>query len=300
MNFTSLPAGGYTLHARAIGPQNNLSKEILIPFSIRAPFYQTWWFISAVVLVLAFVIYQFFLMRIKGEREKSEKETVVIKNKLLALEQQSLNASMNRHFIFNSLNSIQYFINTQDKVSANKYLTNFAQLIRKNLDSSTAEGNLTSFAKEIERLTLYLSLESMRFKDKFEYTFDMNVPEAESILIPSMLLQPYIENCIVHGILPKKNVLGKIELKAWTENQILMVRIEDNGIGISHSLSKKKNFEGDHKSQGMEITTKRISLIKQMSNQSFEIIGPEDILGEDRTINGTYVLLKIPYEDFGN
>jgi ligand-binding sensor domain-containing protein len=300
VNFTSLPAGDYTLHARAIGQQNNLSDVIITSFTIRAPFYQTWWFIGLCALIIGSLIYLFVRLRIKGEREKSAKETVVIKNKLLALEQQSLNASMNRHFIFNSLNSIQYFINTQDKNSANKYLTNFAQLIRKNLDSSTSEGSLTSFSKEIERLQLYLSLESMRFKDRFEYSFEINVPEAESILIPSMLLQPYIENCIVHGILPKKHVLGKIKLQAWTENQILMIRIEDNGVGISQSLDTKKNFDGDHKSQGMEITSKRISLIKQMSNQSFEIIGPDDLLDENRSINGTYVLLKIPYEDFEN
>lgn len=300
VNFTSLPAGEYILHARAVGPQENYSKEISLVFAIRAPFYQTWWFMALCAIFIAGLIYLFVRIRIQREREKSEKETVVIKNKLLSLEQQSLNASMNRHFIFNSLNSIQYFINTQDKVSANKYLTNFAQLIRKNLDSSTSEGNLTSFAKEIERLKLYLSLEAMRFQDRFAYHFDLKVPESENILIPAMLLQPYIENCIVHGILPQKENKGEIRITAWTDNHILQVRIEDNGIGISKSLNTKKNFDGDHKSQGMEITSKRISLIKEMSNQSFEIIGPEDRLDENRKINGTYVLLKIPYEDFGN
>ncbi len=300
VNYTGLRSGSYILHARAVGPRQNYSEEILIPFEIRSPFYQTWWFILLCLIAAGFLIYSFIRFRLQRERELADKEKMEIKNKLLSLEQQSLNASMNRHFIFNSLNSIQFFINNKDRESANKYLTNFAQLIRKNLDSSTSEGNLLPFSKEIERLKLYLSLESMRFKDRFDYSFEIDVPEAESILIPSMLLQPYIENCIVHGVLPQKGVKGQIKTKAWTNNNVLFIRIEDNGIGISQSLKTKKDFNGDHKSQGVEITAKRISLIKQMSNQGFDIIGPEDILDENRSINGTYVLLKIPFEDLEN
>lgn len=299
-NFTGLRSGSYVLHARAIGEQDITSKEIKIKFVIRPPFYQTWWFITICVFALAFLIYQFFQFRIRTEREKNEKETVVYKNKLMKLEQQSLNASMNRHFIFNSLNSIQYFINTQDKQSANKYLTNFAQLIRKNLDSSGSDGNFIPLTKEFERLDLYLSLESMRFKDRFTYNFDNSVENAEQILIPAMLLQPFVENSIVHGILPKKETKGAIIVKAWTEESILFIGISDNGIGISKSLNSKATFEGDHKSQGMEITAKRLSLIKEMSNKGFEIIGPEDIVDENRSINGTYVLLKIPFDPLDN
>ncbi|MGJ8661973.1 MAG: histidine kinase, partial [Bacteroidota bacterium] len=298
--FTGLRSGEYVLRARAIGDQDNPSKEIRIPFTIRPPFYFTWWFITICVLSLAFLIYQFFRFRIRREREKNEKETVVFKNKLMKLEQQSLNASMNRHFIFNSLNSIQYFINTQDKQSANKYLTNFAQLIRKNLDSSGSDGNFIPLTKEFERLDLYLSLESMRFKDRFTYEFQNSVEDADQILIPAMLLQPFVENSIVHGILPKKNIVGEIIIKAWSEENTLYVQIEDNGIGISKSLNSKAAFEGDHRSQGMEITAKRLSLIKEMSNKGFDIVGPEDRLDENRLINGTNVLLKIPYEKLDN
>jgi hypothetical protein len=298
--FTGLRSGSYVLHARAIGEQNITSKEIKIKFVILPPFYQTWWFISICVIVLAFLIYQFIQFRIRMERENNEKETVVFKNKLIKLEQQSLNASMNRHFIFNSLNSIQYFINTQDKQSANKYLTNFAQLIRKNLDSSGSDGNFIPFTKEMERLELYLSLEAMRFKDRFTYKFENSVENDDQILIPAMLLQPFVENSIVHGILPKKEIKGEIIVKAWTDENMLFIRITDNGIGISKSLKSKANFEGDHKSQGMEITAKRLSLIKEISNKGFEIIGPEDIVDENHTINGTYVLLKIPFEILDN
>jgi ligand-binding sensor domain-containing protein/two-component sensor histidine kinase len=298
--FTGLRSGEYVLHARAIGDQNNTSKEIKISFKIRPPFYLTWWFISLCVVGLGFFIYHFFQFRIRMERKNNEKENVVFKNKLMKLEQQSLNASMNRHFIFNSLNSIQYFINTQDKQSANKYLTNFAQLIRKNLDSSSSDGNFIPLKKEIERLDLYLSLESMRFKDRFNYKFENSVENPEQILIPAMILQPFVENSIVHGILPEKEIKGEIIIKAWTDENVLFLSITDNGIGISKSLKTKSTFDGDHRSQGMEITTKRLSLIKKMSNKGFEIIGPEDRFDENHTINGTHVLLKIPYDILDN
>ncbi len=300
INYTGLRSGNYVLHARAIGPQMLLSKEIKIPFEIRSPFYFAWWFILLLAVLLGGLVYLFIRVRLQREREKGEKEKMVIQNKLLSLEQQSLNASMNRHFIFNSLNSIQYFINTQDRTSANKYLTNFAQLIRKNLDASTSEGNMVPLSKEIDRLKLYLNLESMRFKDRFDSIFELDIPDAENIFIPSMLLQPFVENSIVHGILPKKEVKGLIKTKAWIENSILHISIEDNGIGISQSLKTKHNFKGDHRSQGMEITAKRISLIKQISKKGFEIIGPQDIMDNNHSINGTYVLLKIPFEHLEN
>lgn len=292
--FTGLTSGDYTLHARSVGMNELYSKEIILPFTILPPFYFTWWFILICVVVIAFAVVQIFRFRIRREREFNEKEKMVFKSKLLALEQQSLNASMNRHFIFNSLNSIQYFINTQDKFSANKYLTNFAQLIRKNLDSAGNDGNMIPLSKEIERLKLYLSLEAMRFKDKFVYNFTLPEIDTESILLPAMLLQPFVENSIVHGILPNTEKMGEIEIELRVVEERLHITIVDNGIGFSNSIKNKEHFEGDHRSQGMEITTKRIELIKKISNHAFEIEGPKDNLDENHRINGTYVLLKIP------
>ena len=218
------------------------------------------------------------------------------KSKLMSLEQKSLNASMNRHFIFNSLNSIQYFINSQDRLSANRYLTNFAKLIRKNLDATNESGNMVTLAQEIEGLDLYLSLEAMRFKGRFEYQINTNHIDLESIVIPAMLLQPFIENAIIHGVLPNENIKGKIEVTLTSERNILTIQIDDNGIGIKNSLRLKELVVGDHKSQGMEITAKRIDLIKKISNKGFEIIGPFQVGGIDSQVSGTRVLLKIPFE----
>jgi sensor histidine kinase YesM len=204
---------------------------------------------------------------------------------------------MNRHFIFNSLNSIQYFINTQDRLSANRFLTNFAKLIRKNLDSSD-DGSLVPLSQELERLELYMSLESMRFKDRFNYT--INCPEgidAESIIIPAMMLQPFIENSIIHGILPEEDKVGLIEVNITLEKDLLIIEIDDNGVGIETSINSKLNYDGDHRSQGMEITTKRIELLKKLSNRYFELIGPIQINNNDSSIKGTRVTLKFQVEN---
>ncbi|MDX2362031.1 MAG: two-component regulator propeller domain-containing protein [Crocinitomicaceae bacterium] len=295
--FTSLPAGEYVLHVRAVDIDGRVSEEEVFPFVINQAYYNTWWFITLCILVIVAIFILIFRFRIKRLGEINEREKLEYKSRLLSLEQKSMNASMNRHFIFNSLNSIQYFINTQDRFSANKYLTNFAQLIRKNLDSATSEGNMVSLGEELERLELYLSLESMRFKDKFDYTIETNGIDIELVPIPPMMMQPFIENSIIHGILPNEEKKGLITIDIRKGKEHLEICIEDNGIGINHSLSKKTQSTGDHRSQGMEITSKRIELIQIISDSEISLEGPEEIVDENRLINGTRVLIKIPLKD---
>lgn len=294
VNLSNLPSGTYTLHIRARNGLNTFSKEYQLEIHIKPVFYLTWWFISITLLVVSGLVYAYFNFRINRERAKRYQESLEYKTKLMTLEQQSLNASMNRHFIFNSLNSIQYFINTQDKYSANKYLTNFAKLIRKNLDSSSENNNQVTLQQEIERLELYLSLESMRFKDRFDYQIETGDIDLESIEVPAMLFQPFVENSIIHGILPITERKGLIKIILKQENDKIIVSIEDNGIGIENSMAKKGLSAGDHKSQGMEITAKRINLLNKLSRQDFELDGPFQIEDENRLINGTRVLIKIP------
>lgn len=297
ISFTGLSAGDYLLHLRAVDENGVFSNSIKVPFIINAPFYKTYWFILTSIVLIFGIIYIIFKIKVKRELEHSNNKMLSYKSKLMSLEQKSLNASMNRHFIFNSLNSIQYFINSQDRLSANRYLTNFAKLIRKNLDATNESGNMVTLAQEIEGLDLYLSLEAMRFKDKFEYKINTNNIDTESIIIPAMLLQPFIENAIIHGVLPNELNKGLIEVIITSDKNILTIQIDDNGIGIKNSLRIKELVEGDHKSQGMEITAKRIDLIKKISNKGFEIIGPFQVGGIDSEVSGTRVLLKIPFEN---
>ena len=293
ISYTALPSGDYVFLAKCVDAKGLESQIVRIPFSVRPPFYLTWWFISLIIILGIALVFAVFRLRLKREREANEKEKLEYKSRLLALEQRSLNASMNRHFIFNSLNSIQYFINTQDRLSANRFLTNFAKLIRKNLDSSE-EGNMVTLEQELERLDLYLSLESMRFKDRFDYTIHCEDGiEKENVVIPAMILQPFVENSIIHGILPNEEVKGKIDVLIEQNKNELVIEITDNGIGIENSRKNKSEFDGDHRSQGMEITHKRIEILNRLSNRKFEIIGPVQIEDEYRLVKGTRVTLKM-------
>lgn len=294
--LNNLKSGDYNLHLRAVAANGLTSPEIILPIYIAAPFYATWWFILLVAIFVFLIIRMFVRRQLRLERDRNYKENLENKSRLLSLEQQSLNASMNRHFIFNSLNSIQYFINTQDKLSANRYLTNFAKLIRKNLDSAAEGDNVVSLTQELERLQLYLGLEAMRFKDRFTYHIDTGGIDTDQIMVPAMLLQPFVENSIIHGILPDENKMGEILVKlSLTESQ-LVIELRDNGIGIDFSMKQKKGFNGDHRSQGMEITSKRINLLRKLWKKDYELIGPYQLADENHSIKGTCVLIKIPYE----
>jgi ligand-binding sensor domain-containing protein/two-component sensor histidine kinase len=297
LSFNGLPSGEYVLHARCVDAIGRVSDEWIFPVTVAQAFYRTWWFFSLCFVLVGLTIWYGVTTRLKREQEKNEKEMLEYKSKLLNLEQKSLNASMNRHFIFNSLNSIQYFINTQDRASANRFLTNFAKLIRKNLDSSE-EGNLVSLQQELERVELYLSLESMRFKDRFDYVISVNDEiDPESLIIPAMMIQPFIENSIIHGILPNEDVKGKITLDISLKGNLLLIRINDNGVGIDQSLKTKAEFSGDHESRGTDITHKRIELLRKLTHRDFELLGPYQVTNPDGTIKGTEVLLKIFVEN---
>jgi ligand-binding sensor domain-containing protein/two-component sensor histidine kinase len=295
--LSNLDAGDYILRIRAISGTKKISDLLSFNITITPPFWRTWWFYLIVFVLIAFGIRYYFRLQIKRERERNYKINLENKSRLLTLEQQSLNASMNRHFIFNSLNSIQYFINTQDKISANRYLTSFAKLIRKNLDSAAEGDNVVTLHQELERLELYLSLEAMRFKDRFTYRIDNHDIDMEQVNVPAMLLQPFVENSIIHGILPDETKTGEIVITIKAIGEQLEICIDDNGIGIDFSIKKKAQFKGDHKSQGMEITSKRIDLIRQIWNKDYELIGPFQMMNSDRSIKGTRVLIKIPYEN---
>jgi sensor histidine kinase YesM len=212
---------------------------------------------------------------------------------MLQLEQQALNANMNRHFVFNALNSIQYYINRQDRTAANRYLTSFAKLIRKNLDAS--QNDTVTLAEELERLELYLVLEHMRFKDKFRYELDID-PEvrAAHVHIPAMMLQPYVENSIWHGILPMERQ-GTVRISAVKgDDHWIHVVIEDDGVGIESSRKAKSSESGDHISRGIEITKGRADVLRRLDLVDIRIIGPEQSHAPDGSVTGTRVTIHIP------
>lgn len=292
VNFANLSPGKYLFKFQAIN-SNNVSDIFEIPIQILPPFYATWWFFLICGVGLILVLYLIEKNRTRIIRQKNYQLKLEYQHKLTKLEQQSLNANMNRHFIFNSLNSIQYYINISDTKAANKYLSRFAKLIRKNLDSSNVEDGMVSLADEVDRLELYLELEGMRFIDKFDYTIRIDKQvETEALKVPTMLLQPFVENSIIHGVLPLKNKKGKITIEITDHLEYVMIKIIDNGVGIDFSRSKKSDSE-PHVSQGMLITKKRIELLQKFSERAVSIDGPHQINESDSSINGTEVTFKI-------
>src|SRR5690606_14800762 len=151
-----------------------------------------------------------------------------------------------------------------------------------------------SRSEEIERLKLYLSLESMRFRDRFDYEFTIDPSiDTEAVKVPSMIFQPFVENSIIHGILPRQNTKGEIHFSAHKNAETIDFIIEDNGVGYEKSI-KQKQGDGDHQSRGMSITSSRIELLQKISGKSFLLIGPNDIKNDTGESIGTRVHIKIP------
>ncbi len=291
--YSNLPSGKYTFKVMAGDAMGNWNKNpATFSFEILPPFWTTWWFVLLCVLIGVFLIWGIFRVRVNEIRKKHHTQQLEYKSKLMLLEHQSLNSSMNRHFIFNALNSIQYYMNKEDKLSAHKYLSRFAKLIRMNLDSSMS--NLVPVSEEINRLDLYLQIELMRFEDKFQYNISIAEDvDIESIEIPPMLLQPYVENCILHGILPSdKN--GIIDIRVESNgDQGIIFSIQDNGIGIEESKARKLNKKSPHVSRGTSITAQRIQLFGATNHISISINGPFELKDAENRVLGTRVELII-------
>lgn len=254
-------------------------------FPLKWQFWQTGWFLAGISILAGFACYKaaVIMSRIK----KNKEQELLLNNKILILEQRVLQMTMNPHFVFNVMNSIQHYINTKDSNSANKILTSFAKLIRKNFEICAK--TFISLDEELEYLELYLSLEKKRFGEKFKYQIHLNSAiHKEETSIPSMILQPYVENAIWHGLMPKEdggNLHIHIDLKG---NDYLVIEIIDDGIGIDNSLKNKK---GHHISKGMALTRERINLLNQIESKQIQI----DV--KQNGISGTLVSILIPLKN---
>ncbi|MCX2575226.1 ligand-binding sensor domain-containing protein [Pedobacter sandarakinus] len=283
LDFSSLQPGDYVFEVAAKSQNGNWGPSAKIAFTIEKHFWQSLWFLSIIILLVAYIFYKVAVFITRRQKDK-EQAQLLLKNKVLMLEQQALQAMMNPHFVFNVMNSIQHYINTQNTASANKILTGFARLIRKNLEICTK--SYISLEEELEYLNLYLKLEKNRFGDKLQYSFliDPQIDQEETF-IPSMLLQPYIENAIWHGIMPQE-AGGKINLKInLMDVSYLHIEIVDDGIGIDNSL---KNKTETHISKGMQLTKERLSLLGQIGAK------PIHLKVFQNTVKGTTVSISIP------
>lgn len=285
LEFVSLEPGQYDVQIRARDLNGNWGSPIKLSILVATPYYENPFFIFLGILALIGIIILSYNRYLQVKRKKDD-EVLLNKSKIIALEQQALQAMMNPHFIFNVMNSIQYFINTQDKGKANQLLTGFARLIRKNME--IVNKSVITLSEEINYLNLYLQLENLRFGDKLNYKLTVEEDlETEETIIPSMIIQPYIENAIWHGIMPKDE-LGNIEINISQERHLLKIVILDDGVGIDNSMKMKND---GYISRGMSITKERINLINQLSGNEM------NIKINQRKEGGTMVQIIIPIQE---
>ncbi|WBV54035.1 tetratricopeptide repeat-containing sensor histidine kinase [Chryseobacterium gambrini] len=209
---------------------------------------------------------------------------VQIKNKKIAL--QSLRREMNPHFIFNSLNSVNHFIATNNELEANQYLTKFSKLMRGVMENSTED--FIPFQQELDLLQNYLALEKTRFADKFDY--EIHVDESlntQSLKVPGMLVQPFLENAIWHG-LRYRTAKGFLNLSFEKENEQLKITVEDNGIGIEESKKQKTEHQKARKGRGMKNTLERIDLLNDLYKKEISCT-----VKDKENNSGVLVILKL-------
>lgn len=225
--------------------------------------------------------------------QEKKLEKITLEKKIINLEQKALRAQMNPHFIFNSLNSVQYFILNKDAAAANKYLNNFARLIRQTLDNSGRP--LIPIQDEVKYLSTYLELEQMRSGNLFQFNVETD-PElsTEDAGIPGMLLQPFIENAVFHGILPLKKEGGLISIgfKKSSPHGLDCI-ITDNGIGRKKAAAMSISTHPEFASKGMKITTDRIDTLNKQYNSAISVEITDYNAGND--MPGTKVVIHFPH-----
>jgi ligand-binding sensor domain-containing protein len=282
LSFSNLSPNKYLLQVRL---KNSTAKNLSIQFTIHPPFYLRWWFIALAIIAAIVSATVFFKHRIKAVRRQA-----VLKQKIAETEMMALRAQMNPHFIFNCISSIDNFILDNDKENASNYLNKFAKLIRNILDNS--KNDVIPFWKDWETLQLYLQLEQLRSNNKFTYTL-----QADEVLlnghykIPPLIIQPYIENAIHHGLKPLQYKQGQLTITAAIQNGMLQYHITDNGIG--RQKAAENNFvKPQHQSYGMQLTKERIELFNQQQANSIVITDIKDSVANAAGTQVT-VLLKI-------
>ncbi|MDC6364459.1 MULTISPECIES: tetratricopeptide repeat protein [Flavobacteriaceae] len=251
------------------------------------------YYLATIVALLLFsMLLLFFRYRSKNKSNlQLQEKNELISNQKMAIEEMNqkleksmLRAQMNPHFIFNALNSIQHFVHSGDTKNSLKYLTKFSKLLRQVLESSV--NIILPLNDEIELLKIYVELESLRFDNSFNYTFhiDENL-DVYAYEVPTLLIQPYIENAILHGLMPKKGD-KKLEISFLDKENYVECIVEDNGVGFLADAKTNKN----NPSRGMSITAKRIEALRKFSNE--QLISIENLNIGDAS--GTRVTILIP------
>lgn len=289
--------GNYKIEVKAANSDGiwSLPKE-LISIKINPPYWRTWWFITLSVLLLLFLLALIYKNRTnqirKEERLKSDFE-----KRIAQLEMKALRAQMNPHFLFNSLNSIKSLISAGESGKATEYVTRFSQLIRQVLSNS--EQPLVRLEEDLEALRLYLTIERLRFQNfEFEIKVDDDV-NTDFVEVPPLLLQPYVENAIWHGLMHKTEGNKKVTVCISRDHDFLVMQVADNGIGREQARHIKTRGGSRKGGMGMRVTRDRIKLLREFYGQDASV-EVEDLMDTAKGVSkvaGTKVTVRIPVPD---
>jgi ligand-binding sensor domain-containing protein len=288
LSFYSLQPRSYLLEVKGGSSlTDQFTDEDKLTIVVRPNWYQSSWFMVACILVAAVIVLFVVRFRIRQVRKEGS-----LNQKLTEIEMTALRAQMNPHFIFNSLNSIEAFIMQNEKRLASDYLNKFAMLMRMILENSRKQ--VVPFANDMEALRLYVDLEKLRFEDKFRYITEIDPAlMTGDYKVAPLLIQPFVENAILHGIAPSERKDLYLRIAVQLDGEYIRYTIEDNGIGRPASLSyTTKSRTAEHKSLGLQISRERIDIINRLqgSDGTLEII---DLQDESRQPAGTRVLLTL-------
>lgn len=284
--FFNLESGAYEFEAYALDVNGIKSNEVKIPFKIVPPFWRTTVFYFLVTVIFLTFIFSIFYYRFKQSNERKIKD-ITVQRRFAELRLNALQSQLNSHFIYNSLNAIQGIILQKDEITASEYMNKFAKLIRLFLESS--RNKEVPIEKEIELITIYTSLEKLRFGNKFEVHISTENLSDKRSNFPTNLIQPYVENAINHGLI-HKNGTSNLHIAFSDTEHVIHCKIEDDGIGRLASNEMQKNKK--RKSYGMEIIQDKIANIESLMGRHIEIEIIDKYPPEFPT-NGTIVNLHI-------
>lgn len=288
-SYSNLEPGDYIFQVRAVNSEGIMQEEPQeIRFVILAPFWQkTWFLVAAIALGILALVFVFYLRIQTVKRIERERSTRLLLEKgMVELEQKALRLQMNPHFIFNTLNTIQGLIATRDAKTARLYLSKFSKLMRETLENSREA--LISVDEETSALRHYLDLEKFSHEEVFEY--DIQIGEgSDQYMIPPLLIQPFCENAIIHGLIPKGGN-GRLIIAFTETKQGLEITIEDNGVGRAKASENKSQKINYHKSTGLQVTQERLDMLNQNGGRSIVF---EDLADSEGHAAGTRVTLKV-------
>lgn len=292
INLSTLAPGRYTIKVRASNLSGAAGAEAVLRLTLLKPYWQKWWFVLlASLLGIGMIAYG--IRRAIARKFKQRQRQLEARIKFQQSEFKALNALMNPHFIFNSLNNIQQLIHSDDRDAADRYLLIFSKLVRQNMQNISK--GLVPLHKELELVDNYLQLERLRFRDRVGFRIEIDEAALETdLLMPPLLIQPLVENAVKHGLLALRSSRGLVVVRVYEQRGVMYIEVTDNGPGLCAEAQAPDG--GLHESLGLKNVRQRIDHMCAVYNRKadFQIYS---VMADDGTVTGTKATLSFGLSD---